>query len=125
MYVSHFQEKREVRSVLLVLVVVTSLVSQLKMVFDDLGRKGEWTEFGLLKFGNPVQWCCHALFRGGGIRTRKGTCSGYTGKTPFLDKLKMMNNHLTENLDDHTISSGRRFVFLKEIELFRFSVICR
>jgi hypothetical protein len=26
----------------------------LKAIFDDLGRKGEWTESGLLKFGNPV-----------------------------------------------------------------------
>jgi hypothetical protein len=33
---------------------VTSLVGQLKAIFDDLGRKGEWTESVLLKFGNPV-----------------------------------------------------------------------
>jgi hypothetical protein len=26
----------------------------LKAIFDDLGRKGEWTESGHLKFGNLV-----------------------------------------------------------------------
>lgn len=33
---------------------VSSLASQLKVIFDSFGRKGEWTESGLIKFGNPV-----------------------------------------------------------------------
>lgn len=33
---------------------VASLISQLKAIFDDHGRVGEWTECGLFKYGNPV-----------------------------------------------------------------------
>jgi len=29
-----------------------------------------------------------------------------------------MNDHITEKLDDHTISSGRRFVFLRDRAFF-------
>jgi hypothetical protein len=30
----------------------------------------------------------------------------------------MMTNHITEKLDNHTINSGRRFVFLKDRAFF-------
>jgi hypothetical protein len=91
----------------------------LKAIFDDLGRKGEWTESGLLKFGNPVSsGAVMPYSEAVKLEQAKAHVPVTQAKPFFLGKLKMMTNHITEKLDNHTISSGRRFVFLKDRAFF-------
>lgn len=76
---------------------VTSLVSQLNVIFDDLGRKGEWTESGLLKYDNPVSsgavmWYSEEVK----LEQAKAHIPVTQAKPPFLGKRKVMNNHITE-----------------------------
>ncbi|XP_052081252.1 uncharacterized protein LOC127719278 [Mytilus californianus] len=98
---------------------VSSLASQLKVIFDSFGRKGEWTESGVIKFGNPVSSTIvkHYLEA---VKLEQAVAHVpiVQAKPIFLDKLKKISVYITEQLNDHTLKPGKRFVYLRDRAFF-------
>jgi len=68
---------------------VASLISQLKAIFDDHGRVGEWTESGLFKYGNPVSGNVVSNYlEAVKLEQAKAHVPVRQAKPLFLDKLK-------------------------------------
>ncbi|CAC5386642.1 unnamed protein product [Mytilus coruscus] len=98
---------------------VSSLASQLKAIFDSFGRKGEWTESGLIKFGNPVSsTIVKRYLEAVKLEQAVAHVPIVQAKPMFLDKLKKISVYITEQLNDHMLKPGKRFVYLRDRAFF-------
>lgn len=98
---------------------VASLVSQLKVIFDSFGRKGDYIEVGLSKTGNPVSSVIIRRYLEA-VRLEQAVAHVpiTQAKPIFLDKLKKINVYITEKMHDHSLKPGKRFVLLRDRAFF-------
>ena len=98
---------------------VASVISQLKTIFDDCGRTGDWVESGLLKYGNPVSSNIVSQYlKAVKLEQAKAHVLIKQATPLFLDKLKLVSVHIETSLTEGPLSFCRRFVLLRDRAFF-------
>ena len=99
---------------------VSSTVAQLKSLFDDMGKRGEWVDSGIRKYGNPIlSNVVDRYVKAIKLEQARAHVPIKQAKPLFLDKLRKISEFIDQKLIGDNSGLGNRFILLRDQSFFK------
>ena len=99
---------------------VSTLIGQLKSIFDDMGRKGEWIDCGAVKYGNPVSSSLVSRYLEAiKLEQSQAHVPIKQAKPLFFDKLQKISKLIDQKLKQKDQSPSQIFIYLRDQSFFK------
>lgn len=103
---------------------ISTLLSQLKFIFEDMGRKGDWVDRGSVKYGNRVSSGLLDMYiQAIKLEQAQAHVSVKQAKPLFVDKLKKISAHINRNIQQEGLSPSQLFVYLRDQAFFKLQFV--